>query len=142
MRQHFELECENGGKRDWRGSQMDREMQHERRVCHQRTSISPMIMALLLGDMVKSWKVRNLAWSLDDFVLAAICYADDVVLAAAIALRSAQANKCLAKWRNRVGFIMAPEDNAREHREIDTVAGFSVELERVDDGESSKRQHL
>ena len=49
MRQHFELECENGGKRDWReeatvetvaqdGSQMDREMQHERRVCHQRTS--------------------------------------------------------------------------------------------------------
>ena len=49
-------ECENGGKRDWReeatmdgnapvvetlaqdGSQMDREMQLERLVCHQRTS--------------------------------------------------------------------------------------------------------
>ena len=55
-RQNCELECENGGKRDWReeatmdgngpvvetlaqdGSQMDREMQHYRRVCHQRTS--------------------------------------------------------------------------------------------------------
>ena len=54
--QIFELECENGGKRDWceeatmdgngpvvetlaqDGSQTDREMQHERRVCHQRTS--------------------------------------------------------------------------------------------------------
>ena len=55
-RRDCDLECENGGKRDWRaeaivdgigpvvetlaedGSQMDREMQHERRVCHQRTS--------------------------------------------------------------------------------------------------------
>ena len=52
-KQTLELECERGGKRDWReeatmdgngpvvetlaqdGSQMDREMQHERRVCHQ-----------------------------------------------------------------------------------------------------------
>ena len=45
----FSLECENGGKRDWRAgtvvetlaqdwSQMDRETQHERGVGHQRTS--------------------------------------------------------------------------------------------------------
>ena len=41
---------------------------------------------------------------------------------------------------NRVEFIMAPEEIALEHREIDNVAGFFVELERVDDGASSKRQ--
>ena len=55
-RENCELECENGGERDWceeasvygngpvketlaqDGSSMDREVQHERRVCHQRTS--------------------------------------------------------------------------------------------------------
>ena len=37
-------------------------------------------------------------------------------------------------------FIMAPEQVAPEHCEIDNVAGFSMELERVDDGESPKRQ--
>ena len=36
---------------------------------------SPVVFTL-----IKSWKIRKLAWSLDDFVLAAICYADDVVL--------------------------------------------------------------
>ena len=35
---------------------------------------------------------------------------------------------------------MDPEEAALEHREIDNVAGFLVEFERVDDGESSKRQ--
>ena len=43
------------------------------------------IMELLLRDLVKSWKARNLARSLHDFVLAATCCADDVVLAAASA---------------------------------------------------------
>ena len=36
--------------------------------------------------------------------------------------------------------VMAPEETALEHPEIDNVAGFLVEFERVDDGESSKRQ--
>ena len=39
-------------------------------------------------------------------------------------------------------FIMAPKDVALEHCEIDSVAGFSVEFERVDDSESSKRQNI
>ena len=41
-----------------------------------------MIMELVLRDLIKSWTTRNLAWKLDDFALAAICYADDVVLVA------------------------------------------------------------
>ena len=32
--------------------------------------------------MLNSWITRKLAWKLDDFALAAICYADDVVLVA------------------------------------------------------------
>ena len=42
--------------------------------------IFTMIMELVVGDLVKSWKARNLAWSVDDLVLA-----DGVVLAAASA---------------------------------------------------------
>ena len=45
--------------------------------------IFALIMKLVLRDLAKSWKPRNLAWSLDGFVLAAICCVDDVVLAAA-----------------------------------------------------------
>ena len=44
--------------------------------------IFTMIMELVLRDLIKSWITRKLAWRLDDFVLAAICYADDVVLVA------------------------------------------------------------
>ena len=44
----------------------------------------------------------------------------------------------LGEMANRLGFIMEPEETALECREIDHVAGFSVELESVDDGESSK----
>ena len=40
-------------------------------------------LQLVLRDPMKSWITRNMAWSLDGFVLAAICYADDVVLVAA-----------------------------------------------------------
>ena len=43
--------------------------------------IFTMNMELVLRNLVKSWKARHLAWRLDDFVLAAICHADDVVLA-------------------------------------------------------------
>ena len=35
---------------------------------------------------------------------------------------------------------MVPEETALEHREVDNVAGYLLELGRVDDGESSKRQ--
>ena len=52
----------------------------------QRAPESPviftMIMELVLRDLIKSWISRKLAWRLDDFTLAAICYADDVVLIA------------------------------------------------------------
>ena len=44
--------------------------------------IFTMIMELVLRDLIKSWITRKLAWRRDDFVLAAICYADDVVLIA------------------------------------------------------------
>ena len=44
--------------------------------------ILTMIMELVLKDLIKSWISRKLAWSLDDNTLAAICYADDVVLIA------------------------------------------------------------
>ena len=53
----------------------------------------------------------------------------------AIAHSLAQA-KCLGKMANRIGLIMVPEETSLEHRELDTVAGFSVELERVYDGET------
>ena len=42
--------------------------------------IFTMIMELVLRDLIKSWISRKLAWRLDDFTLAAICYADDVML--------------------------------------------------------------
>ena len=41
------------------------------------------MMELVLRDLIKSWITRKMAWRLDDFVLAATCYADDVVLVAA-----------------------------------------------------------
>ena len=44
--------------------------------------IFTMITELVLRDLVKSWISRKLAWRLDDFTLAAICHADDVVLIA------------------------------------------------------------
>ena len=44
--------------------------------------IFTMIMELVLRDLIKSWISRKLAWRLYDFTLAAICYADDVVLIA------------------------------------------------------------
>ena len=44
--------------------------------------IFTVIMELVLRDLIRICKTRKLAWRLDDFVLAAICYADDVVLVA------------------------------------------------------------
>ena len=42
-----------------------------------------MFMELVSRDLIKSSITRKLAWRLDDFVLAATCYADDVMLVAA-----------------------------------------------------------
>ena len=39
-------------------------------------------LSVVFTMMVRSWNTRNLSWSLDGFVLPAICYADDVVLVA------------------------------------------------------------
>ena len=188
------------------GTELSNKVQVSRRVSQgapESPVIFTMVTELALRDLVKSWKVRNLAWSLDDIVLAAICCADDVVLAAASAAAvevtvtersgfdswrrvntldktpedggrkhcggwlgcivgrgagtcgiegvfgwKSAARDCahistseqvLGELANRLGFIMAPEETALQHREIDNVAGFSVELERVDDGESPKR---
>ena len=53
----------------------------------------------------------------------------------AIAHRSAQANTCLAKWRTVLSSSWLPRELRLNIVENDNVAGFSVELERVDDGE-------
>ena len=59
-----------------------------------------MIMELVLRDLIKSWKIRKLAWSLDDFVLAAICCADDVVLvAASVAAAEVMVAEVIAKMK-------------------------------------------
>ena len=63
--------------------------------------IFTMIIELVLRDLVKSWKARNLAWTLDDFVLAATCYADAVVLAAATV--AAEVAEMIKETRSRVG---------------------------------------
>ena len=55
---------------------------------------------LVLRVLIKSWKFRELAWSPDDFVLAATCYADDVVLvAASVAAAEAMVAEVIAKLR-------------------------------------------
>ena len=58
-----------------------------------------------------------------------------------IAQRSAQA-KNVWRMENLFELVTAPEEVPLEHCEIDTLAGCSVEFERVDDGESSKRQNF
>ena len=44
--------------------------------------IFTLIMELVLRDLIKSWISSKLAWRLDVFTLAAICFADDVVMIA------------------------------------------------------------
>ena len=53
-----------------------------RRVRPESRGTFTMIMELVLRDMVQNRIARNLAWSLDDLVPLAICYANDVVLVA------------------------------------------------------------
>ena len=63
--------------------------------------IFTMIMELVLRDMLKSWITRKLAWRLDDFALAAICYAHDVVLvAASVAAAEVMVAEVIAKLKD------------------------------------------
>ena len=62
-----------------------------------------------------------------EFVRSKVCLVGNARYATAHG--SAQENKCFAKWRTVLS--SSPEDTALEHRKIDNVAGFSVELERV-----------
>ena len=60
--------------------------------------IFTMIMELVLRDLIKSWITRKLAWRLDDFMLAAFCYADDVVLVAvSVAAAEVMVTEVMAK---------------------------------------------
>ena len=47
----------------------------------------------------------------------------------------------LGEVANCVEFIMAPEETAPEHCKDYSVAGFSLELERVDDCQNPMRQN-
>ena len=65
--------------------------------------IFTMIMELVLRDLIKSWITRKLAWKLDDFALAAICCADDVVLVA-VSMSAAEimVSEVIAKFKEVV----------------------------------------
>ena len=66
-------------------------------------------MELVLRDAIKSWKVRKLEWSLDDSVLAAVCCANDVVLAAAsFAVAEVMVAEVIAKLKE-VGLTVGAE---------------------------------
>ena len=71
--------------------------------------IFTVVMELILRDLIKSWKVRKLAWSLDDFVLAAIWYATNVVLAAtSVAAAEVMVAEVIAKLKE-VGLSVGAE---------------------------------
>ena len=54
----------------------------------------------MLRDLIQSWITRKLAWRLDDFVLAATCYADDVVsVAASVAAAEVMVTEVIAKLK-------------------------------------------
>ena len=56
----------------------------------------------------------------------------------AIARRTAQANKCLEKWRPVLKSSWLPKSVALEHCKNHKLAGFSLEFERVDDSQGTK----
>ena len=69
-----------------------------------------MIMELVLRDLIKSCIARKLAWRLDDFVLAAICYADDLVLvAASVAAAEVMVAEIIAKLKE-VGLTVGAQN--------------------------------
>ena len=51
--------------------------------------------------------------------------------------RTAQANKCRAKWK----LVLAPQIAAVEHRKNFDVAGFPLELECLDDGQGTEGEN-
>ena len=58
-----------------------------------------------------------------------------------VAHRSAQANKCVAKWRPVLISSWLPQVVAVEHCKDYNVAGFSLEFECLHDGQGPKRQN-
>ena len=86
--------------------------------------IFTLIMELVLQDLMKSWMTRKLAWRLDDFALAAICYADDVVLVAvSMSAAKIMVTEVIAKLKE-VGLSVGaqkntldelPEDDGQKH---------------------------
>ena len=86
--------------------------------------IFTLIMELVLRDLIKSWISRKLAWRLDDFTLAAICYADDVVLiAVSVSAAEKMVSEVIEKLKE-VGLTVGaqkthwtsfPEDDGQKH---------------------------
>ena len=85
--------------------------------------IFTVIMELVLRDLIESWITRKLAWRLDDFVLAAICSADDVVLvAASVAAAEVMVAEVIAKsergwsvcWCTANTLDKSPEDDGQK----------------------------
>ena len=86
--------------------------------------IFTMIMELVLRDLIKSWITLKLAWRLYDFALAAICYADDVVLVTvSMSASEIMVTEALAKtergwtdgWRTENTLDEFPEDDGQKH---------------------------
>ena len=61
--------------------------------------IFTMIMDLVLRDLIKSWITRKLAWRVDDFALAAICCADDVLVAVSMSAAERKVTEVIAKLK-------------------------------------------
>ena len=73
--------------------------------------IFTMIMELVLRDLIKSWISRKLAWRLDDFTLAAICDADNVVLiAVSVSAAETMVSELIEKLKD-VGLTVGAQNN-------------------------------
>ena len=106
--------------------------------------IFTMIMELVLRDLIKSWISRKLAWRLDDYTLAAICYADAVVLiAVSVAAAETMVSEVIEKTERGWTDGWRTENTLDEfpHRKDYDVAGFPLELECLDDGQDTERQN-
>ena len=77
--------------------------------------IFTMITELVLRDFFKNLITRKLAWRLDDFVLGAICYANDVVLvAASVAAAEVMVAEVIAKLKD-VSLNVGAQKKTLEH---------------------------
>ena len=75
-----------------------------------------------------------------EFVGSMVCF--DRNARHAIAPRTAQANKCMAKWRPSSEFFMAPKVVAVEHCKDYNVAGILLEFECLDNGQGPKETKI